>query len=190
MTLIASSPMTLDEYIQHELRAERRSEYIDGELHEMPGEKDINNELAQEFLTLLRQLFKPLGYNLYINDVKVAIPGGKRYYYPDVFVTKEPRNPTQPYVKHAPELIVEVISRSTKARDYVQKLNDYTTIPSLKYYLIAEPERMHLMLYSKDDAEQWDADVFTEPDEVVSLPALGPSLSFTLRDVYGGILPA
>ena len=37
---------TVEEYIQHEWTAERRSEFINGQLFEMPGEKDVNNVMA------------------------------------------------------------------------------------------------------------------------------------------------
>ena len=39
----SSAPLTVEEYIQLELQSERRHEFINGQLIEMPGEKDINN---------------------------------------------------------------------------------------------------------------------------------------------------
>ena len=38
--------MTVDEYIQLELTAERRHEYITGQLFEMWGDKRTNNKVA------------------------------------------------------------------------------------------------------------------------------------------------
>src|ERR1051325_1180201 len=125
-------PMTVEEYIQYELTAERRHEYINGQLFEMPGEKDINNEMAFEIGVLLRPL-KAKDYSIHIEGVKVAIPGGQKYYYPDVFATKETRNENNRYIKYEPELIVEVLSPSTYTTDTVDKYIAYTTIPTLKY---------------------------------------------------------
>jgi Uma2 family endonuclease len=72
---------TVDEYIRHELIAGRRSEFINGQLFEMPGEKDINNEIAGNLYILLSSLLKSLGYFVYAHDVKVKIFGENKYYY-------------------------------------------------------------------------------------------------------------
>ena len=81
---------TVEEYIQYELKSERRHEFINGQLFEIPGEKDINNLIAGIIYVLLTTSLKE--YFVFNHDVKVAIPGGSKYYYPDVFVTKEEMN--------------------------------------------------------------------------------------------------
>ena len=96
--LVTDKILTVEEYIQHELKAERRSEYINGQLFEMPGEKDINNELALQIFLLLTSQLKPKGYFLYVNDIKVAIPGEKKFFYPDVFVTREQKTENNQYI--------------------------------------------------------------------------------------------
>ena len=48
------------------------------------------------------------------HDVKVAIPGGKKFYYPDVFFTKEERSQNNQHIKTEPEIIVEVVSETTQ----------------------------------------------------------------------------
>lgn len=66
---------TVEEYIQHELKSEVRSEFINGQLFEMAGEKDINNEIALRVAFLLMQLLKEKGYKIYAHDLKVKIFG-------------------------------------------------------------------------------------------------------------------
>jgi Uma2 family endonuclease len=65
-----------------ELQSEKRHEFISGELIEMPGEKDINNQIAIFICTFLVQHLMPKGFQVYINDVKVAIPDRTKYFYP------------------------------------------------------------------------------------------------------------
>ncbi len=91
-TVTSDKTYTVEEYIQHEWSAPRRSEFINGQLFEMPGEKDINNEIALTIAFLLMQLLREKGNQVYAHDVKVKIFGNNKYYYPDVFVTKEGRN--------------------------------------------------------------------------------------------------
>lgn len=175
-----AAPMTVEEYIQFELTAECRHEYINGQLFEMPGEKDINNEIAGAIYAYL--LMNAKGYRSYMNDVKVAIPGGAKYYYPDVFITKEAKTEKNRYIKYEPELIVEVISPSSRITDTVDKYIDYSTIPSLKYYLIVEPEVVYVILYEKNEEGKWSATLYSSLNDVIPLPLL--DLSLSLSDIY------
>jgi Uma2 family endonuclease len=172
----------LEEYIQHELRAEVRSEFINGQLFEMPGEKDINNEIALRIAFLLMQYLREKGYKIYAHDVKVRISGENKYYYPDVFVTREPGREDNQYIKSEPVLIVEVVSESSQVNDYVDKYIDYTKIPSLQYYLIVEPETTLVTCYKRAENGEWVTSKYTRPDDLINLPLL--NVSFPLKQVY------
>lgn len=177
-----AAPLTVEEYIQSELVAERRHEYVNGQLFEMPGEKDINNEIALYLFMFFFQKLKERGYQVYVNDVKVAIPGGEKYYYPDVFVTQEERTEGNRYIKYSPELIAEVISPSSHVTDRVDKYIAYTTISSLKYYLIVEPETVYVTLHFKNAEGRWEVATYVRRTDAVSLPALNAELP--LSEVY------
>jgi Uma2 family endonuclease len=41
-----TTSLTVEEYIQLELKSERRHEYVNGQLFEIPREKAINNRIA------------------------------------------------------------------------------------------------------------------------------------------------
>ena len=171
----------MEEYIQYELTADCRHEYINGKRFKMSGEKDINNDIAFEIGVLLRPL-KAKEFSIHIESVKVAIPGGSKFYYPDVFITKEPRSANNRYIKYEPELIIEVLSPSTYNTDTVDKYIAYTTIPSLNYYLLVEPETVYVVVYSKTAENQWEAMTYTQSTDAILLPLLG--LDLPLRDVY------
>lgn len=173
---------SVEEYIQHELQSERRHELINGQLFEMPGEKDINNELTGEIAFFLKIMLKSRGYFIYINDVKVGIPNQNKYYYPDVFATIEAKTEDNRYIKYQPEIIVEVLSKSTHITDTVDKYIDYTKIPTLKYYIIAEPEIVYVTLYSKNIEGNWEADIFTNSNSIISMPLLG--IEMPLKEIY------
>src|SRR4051812_6582148 len=90
---------TVEEYIQHELRSQIRSEFINGQLFEMAGEKDINNEIAGTLYIIFSTLLKAFGYFVYNHDVKVKVTGENKFYYPDVFITKEAKTESNKYIK-------------------------------------------------------------------------------------------
>ena len=177
-----SSPLSVEEYIRLEHQSSHRHEFINGQLIEMPGEKDINNEIAIYICTLLVHSLMPKGYKVYINDVKVGTPDGTKYFYPDVFATREQRSEKNQFIKYEPELIVEVVSPSTHITDTVDKYIAYTAIPSLKYYLIVEPETIYVILYSRNIESKWEAMTFVRREDVIPLPLL--DISLPLSEVY------
>lgn len=174
--------LTVDEYITHELASERRSEYINGQLFEMPGEKDVNNEIAGFLYILFVTLLRPKGFHVYNHDVKVKIIDAEKYYYPDVFITEEQKTETNQYIKSSPVLIAEVVSESSQVNDYVDKYIDYTKIPSLEYYMIVEPETLLITVYQKSEENTWNAVKYTRRDDQVKLDKL--QVLFLLSEVY------
>ena len=179
----ANRPLTVEEYIQLELQSERRHEYVNGRIIEMPEEKEINNRIAINICVFLRRQLKQKGFNVYINDVKVASHDRTKYFYSDVFATKEADNETNQYIKYEPELIVEVISPSSHITDTVDKYIAYTQIPSLKYYMIVQPETVYVSLYFKNIEGKWEVTTFVRSIDIVSLPLL--DIQLPLVEVYG-----
>ena len=173
---------TVEEYIKHELKSQVRSEFINGQLFEMAGEKDINNEIAGNLYILLSTLLKSLGYFIYSHDVKVKIFGEEKYYYPDVFITKELKTESNKYIKSEPVLIAEVVSETSQVNDYVDKYIAYTKIPSLQYYMIIEPETTLITCYKKDENGEWTTAKSTHLEDVVKLEI--SEVSFQLKEVY------
>jgi Uma2 family endonuclease len=173
---------SVEEYIQHEWTAPVRSEFINGQLFEMPGEKDINNEIAGNLYVLLSLLLRHLGYSIYSHDIKVKIFEENKYYYPDLFITKEEKTDANRYIKSEPVLIVEVVSESSQVSDYVDKYIDYTKIPSLLYYIIVEPESSLITCYGKSEQSNWQTIKYTRQDDLISLEKL--EVTFTLKEVY------
>ena len=179
------TPLSVEEYILKELQSEVRHEYINGQLIEMPGEKDINNQIAGLIYIFLFSQLRLKGYQIYMNDVKVGMPDGTKYFYPDVFITREPRTEQNQYIKYEPELIVEVISPTTHITDTVDKYIAYTAIPSLKYYLIVEPETVYVTCYAKNNEGKWEAMPYVKKTDTIALPLL--DIALPLKEVYGNL---
>jgi len=179
---ISDRIFSVEEYIQYELTSEKRHEFINGQLFEMAGEKDINLEIATELLVIFRQFLKEKGYKIYDRDMKVKIYGENKYYYPDIIATKELKTEENRYIKYEPEIIVEVVSESSQITDYVDKYIAYTKIPSLKYYMIVEPETTLISLYEKDEHGQWFAHKYTQLEDIVKLEKLG--VEFKVKQAY------
>lgn len=170
------------EYINFELHSEVRHEYVNGKLIEMPGETDLHNQIALNCYALLKNLLKSKGYSLFVEGVKVKVPGENKYYYPDLFITKEPLSRGTTYIKEKPELIIEVLSDSTRKYDTVDKFINYQQFESLQYYLLVEAETILISVFRRSGDGDWKLDTFSKGDDTIELPALG--ISFRAEDIY------
>lgn len=179
---MAIGPMTVEEYIRFEWTAECRHEYIDGKLFEMPGAKIIHSKIKGNILIFLYEQLIAKGFEVYSTDVKVSNYNRTNYYYPDIFATREAQTKANEYIQYEPEIIVEVISSSSRITDTIDKYIDYTLIPSLKYYLVVEPEITYVILYAKNGGDKWEATLFSSLTDIIPLPLL--ELSLPLTEVY------
>jgi Uma2 family endonuclease len=62
------------------------------------------------------------------------------YFYPDVMVTCDKHEDDDPYYKHLPLIIVEVLSKSTKKYDLTTKKLYYFNISTLQEYVVIEQD--------------------------------------------------
>ncbi len=179
--IISEIILTEAVYIQHELQSKDKHEYINGKLITKHGESDLNNEIAMNVAFIPRQLLKQKGYSIYIEGVKVKIPDEPKYYYPDVFATREVRGNEKQYIKYEPEIIVEVLSETTRKYDMVDKFINYQKIPSLLYYLLTEPEQTLVQLFYKTNND-WEVLSFTNLNDIIDMPLL--NIKVLVKDIY------
>jgi Uma2 family endonuclease len=177
-----SEALTLEQYILFEEASEVRHEFINGNLYEISGASREHNFLCQNFLVALLPQCLPLGFKIFIENMKVAIPNADQYYYPDILISKEKQSVNNKFIQYQPELIVEVLSESTRTKDIIDKFIQYRKIDTLKYYLLAEPEKCLVMCYFKLQNGEWDMVSYTKRDETISLPNL--NMIVPLIDIY------
>lgn len=170
--------MTEEEYIAYEMASEVRHEYINGKLIEMPGESTTNNEIALNIALLLKKQVKDKSWCMFTHRVKLKLPGGKYYFYPDLFITQEESSTTK-YVVESALLVAEILSGSTRHFDMFDKYLQYRQIPELRNYLLVEPSKRLITLCEKDDNGEWSTELFDEKDGLVSLKYLGLELNIS-----------
>ncbi len=158
------------------------TEYVNGKLIDRPGESDLHNQLAVNCCLILKMLLKNRGYSFFIEGVKVKLPGQSKYYYPDVFITKEPLSTGTIYIKENPELIIEVLSDGTRKYDTVDKFISYQQFNTLQYYILVEPETVFISVFSRMENDDWNLVTYSKRSDAIHLAKLG--ISFTLDEVY------
>lgn len=113
---------------------------------------------------------------VYVENMKVKIENEDQYYYPDVFITKEPETDENRYVQFQPEIIAEVLSETNRTKDLADKIIQYRKISSLKYYLAVKPQKCLVLCNSKDEKGDWETASYTRSEEIIHLPLLSISL--------------
>jgi Uma2 family endonuclease len=184
-TAIAAHPMSVEEYIAFEERSEIRHEFINGTLYPMPGTTDYHNHICQNLSFTLRLLLKKLGFRIFVEGVKIQITHKQDYTYPDVFVTSDPRDLEDRYIKKYPPVIFEVISKTSRLDDTVDKYIRYKKIESLQNYILVDSEKQWVEVRTKLDNGEWEAATYLPSDERFPVPALGVELTF--EAVYEGV---
>lgn len=176
--------ISVEDYLDIEHHSDIRHEYRRGLMYAMAGGTDNHDRIVFNVLKQVDDhLGSPTDCRFYSGNVKVNYAEAF-YYYPDAFVTCDPRDRGDRYVKRYPKLIVEVLSPSTEAFDRGEKFADYQALESLtEYVLIAQDRQQHVECRRRRESG-WDVVVYGAGDRV-ELASLG--LVFGLEALYRGL---
>ncbi|MDD5267149.1 MAG: Uma2 family endonuclease [Methylococcales bacterium] len=164
------------EYLQGELLAETKHEYIDGQVHAMAGASENHNLLSVNMASELRNRLKGTPCRTFMADMKVKV--GSNFFYPDVMVVCQEDNDSE-YYKTAPVIIVEVLSKSTRRFDQTDKRLRCQRIPTLEEYVLIEQDKGEIQVFSKKD--QWQSFYYYLGDEI-TFSSLG--VTVLVEDIY------
>ncbi|MDZ8085403.1 MAG: Uma2 family endonuclease [Nostoc sp. DedQUE12b] len=178
---------TPEEYLELEESADYKSEYIDGQIIPMAGGTANHNRIAGNFYAVLNFAFRQEEYEVFNSDMRLWIHQKRIYTYPDVTViVGEPEffnNRTD--IITNPQVIVEVLSKSTKNYDREDKFQAYRTISTFQEYLLIDQTRIHVDQFSKTGKKQWALREYDEEDEAIALVTVPFEIS--LQDLYNKV---
>ena len=172
----AHKQISEENYLQGELLAETKHEYIDGQVHAMAGASENHNLLSLNMASELRNHLKGTPCRTFMADMKVKV--GSSFFYPDVMVVCQEDNDSE-YYKTAPVIIVEVLSKSTRRFDQTDKRLRCQRIPSLEEYVLIEQDKGEIQVFSKKD--QWQSFYYYLGDEI-TFSSLG--VTVLVEDIY------
>ncbi len=153
--------VTPDEYLEMEEQSDVKHEYIDGYVYElhgsyaMAGATDAHVTITGNAFALIRSHLRGTGCRVYFSDMKAKIENLRRFYYPDVIVTCDPRDTQTQTYKQFPKLIIEVLSKSTEGFDRGDKFADYQQLESLEEYVLVNTKRQRLDCFRLNEEGLW-----------------------------------
>ncbi|MGG7662433.1 Uma2 family endonuclease [Dyadobacter sp. BHUBP1] len=167
MEAVAERLYSLEEYFAFCETHEGRFEFVNGEIIGMSGETTTSNRIAGNIHRYLAKILEDSSYELYQNAVKLRVEDGRVVRIPDFLICEEKGDAVR--YTTLPLLIVEVLSESTAKTDRVEKLHEYSSEPSLQYYLIIEQAKCQIEMYIRD-GERWYVEFYDKIENVIRLP--------------------
>jgi Uma2 family endonuclease len=179
---------TPEEYLDLEIDAPYRSEYINGEIYAMSGASEEHAIIAGNIYASLRPELRGGPCRMFMNDMRVKVEATELYTYPDIIVVcgeREYEVARRGMSLLNPILLVEVLSESTELYDRGAKFQHYRKIPALREYLLVAQEEQRIERYLRNDDGDWIFSEAVGPDGVMTLASIGATLR--LSEVYADI---
>ncbi|NES70823.1 MAG: Uma2 family endonuclease, partial [Okeania sp. SIO2D1] len=107
--------------------------------------------------------------------------------YPDVMVVRgEPEyHQERTDTINNPQLIIEVLSKSTSNYDRTDKFRAYRSIASFQEYLLLDQDKIYVEHFVKTDPKCWSFREYNQEDEAIALSSVEYQL--TLTDIYNKV---
>ncbi len=169
-----------EEYLALEAVSESRNEYLDGQIIPMAGGSPEHNQVSLNIASYL-DLTLDEAVRVFHNDMRLWIPLTRTHTYPDVMIIASGLamlDNRQDTVTN-PNLIVEVLSNSTKDYDRGEKFRAYRSIPSFAEYLLVDQYSIHVEHFAKNDQGQWVLTDYDDRNDVIALTSIGCELPLT-----------
>lgn len=179
----ASKRMVPDEFYAWLRTQDRRHELIDGVPILMAGANRRHDRITINALTTFDRHLGAGPCQTFSADTFVRIPAGNRR---QADMGVDCGRPDEASLEaDEPTLVLEVLSPTTRAFDQNDKLEEYKTVPSLRYVLLVDPDAPQVRLYRRADAERWFTERATGLHASIGLPLFAMDLRLT--DLYARI---
>ncbi|MBM4764750.1 type II toxin-antitoxin system prevent-host-death family antitoxin [Bacillus sp. B15-48] len=161
---------TYEEFLQLQQESDERYEYIDGEIYLLASPRTAHQKAVGELYVCLYNFLQGTDCTPMIAPYDIELrrtPEQVNMVQPDLMVIcdLEENLDDNDYYKGVPSLIVEVLSKGTRRKDLIKKLDLYMSC-GVKEYWIVNPENKEVTVYHFEDQ---NIDNFTtyKNDEIV-----------------------
>lgn len=173
---------TFEEYFEWEDQQPEKYELIDGRVVRrnreplaMVGVTIRHGQTVTNIQAALKTKLRGSGCRAYGPEVRLHLSATDDIFYPDVFVACDRSAEAEREVVDAAVVVIEVISPSTGAYDYGEKLHAYIALPSLRAYVLIDPDSHRIDMVVRD-GDRWILPNRMRED-AVELAAIGVTLT-------------
>ena len=178
---------TSEDYLTLERKAERKSEYFNGEIFAMAGASPQHVLIVTNVVSELRGQLKTGPCTVYSTDLRLKINATGLYTYPDVIVVCGEPQFDDDYKDTLlnSTLIVEVLSESTKNYDRGAKFEQYRMIESFIEYVLIAQDKRHVEHFVRQAGNRWLFSETNRLEDTIELTSIACNLMLT--EVYDKI---
>jgi Uma2 family endonuclease len=185
MNAMTQPKLTLEAFLAWENEQADKHEFYRGEVFLMVGARRGHGCVVGNLVRHLGNLLAGSACRAFSEGMKLQV-ANDTILYPDVFVTCDKADLATEMVFRAPQLIIEVLSPSTQSYDRSQKFALYRRLPSLREYVLIDPDTKRVEAFRLGADGLW---IFHDMSEApaMDLPSLAAHIS--LADVFAGVDP-
>lgn len=176
--------ITAAEYLSMERDATEKHEFMFGEIRPMARVTARHVGIVGNITGELGNRLHQSPSRVYSSMLRLCVDANECYAYPDVVVVcDEPRFlDDQLDTLLNPDLIVEVLSESTRNYDRGDKFQQYRGIVSFHEYLLVDQTRVHVECYTKQKDGTWSLWETDAMNDAVRLESVGVAL--VVSEIY------
>ena len=177
--------LSVEDYLELEMKATTRHEYVAGEIFAMSGASTAHQLILGNVYSVFRSHLHGGPCKTFVSGYKVRlkIKRDEYLYYPDVMVACGHEG-LEKYFLRNPKVIIEVLSPSTEGTDRREKFIHYRRIPTLEEYILIGQDTPEVTIYRR--STEWKPTVLTALEAVAEIQSI--ELSLPLAQVYDGAL--
>jgi Uma2 family endonuclease len=179
--------ITEEEYLRRERAAERKSEFIAGEIFPMPGGSLRHSQLAVKWMAELAMRLRDKPFLVFSSDMRVRTWVTGAYVYPDVSVVAGPpeiyKGATD--ILTNPTMVIEILSPSTADYDHGKKFEVYREIPTFGDYLLVHTASPLVEHFARQPDSSWTFREHRGMESAVTSASI--ACTVPLAEVYKGV---
>ncbi|GAB5521319.1 MAG: Uma2 family endonuclease [Rhodothermales bacterium] len=181
----ALSDITPAEYFALDNASERKWEYVYGRLYAMAGASPRHSQIVSNLVRALGNKLAEKPCHIFPNDIRTRLGKGEAYGYPDVVVVygKPEFSGDRPGTLENPNVIIEVLSDSTKEYDRGTKASQYIQIESLGAYLTIDPVSKAIERRQRKGGRLYELGYLM--DEPIDIECL--AITLTPKEIFRGV---
>ena len=148
---VALKPMTVASYLAWlEQQPRGRFELVDGQVVAMNSQRIEHAEIKLSVAFALKEALSDRPCHVVGDGMAIQIDDDT-VYEPDALVYCGERLKRGTIIFSTPVLVVEILSPSTKTIDTTKKLEGYFKLPSVRHYLIIDPDSRTIVHHARDE---------------------------------------
>jgi prevent-host-death family protein len=175
-----------DEFLQLQLVSDERYEYIDGEIYLLASPKTVHQIVITELFGIFYNFFQGTNCTPIVAPYDIELrrtPENINIVQPDIMIIcdLEDKLNEDDYYKGVPSLVVEVLSKSTRRKDLIKKLDLYMSCGVSEYWIV-NPDNQEVTVYLFEDHNISNSTTYKNSDAAQSFIFTG--LGAEIRRIF------